>query len=170
MPFSFLKFIRFDKMPHFGSRQWNVIHKAVHEADVTPVINDLNCIARQQYAASFRTAGPMQHRAAFKMPAAVNQRQILAEQFDFAFPKDHVRRGTSDPLPVAGVNKNRRLIESRAPFDDGRVIMRMRNRHSGDSAERTHFFNRRLVNQCNAVPQHIAARRLHEIGVLADAK
>jgi hypothetical protein len=67
----------------------------------------------------------MQHRAAFEMPAAVNQRQTLAEQFCFTFPKDNVRRRTSDPLPIAGVNKNRRVIESRAPFDDRGVIMRM---------------------------------------------
>ena len=60
----------------------NKIRVASHEADVTAVLHNGNDVAGEQRAFAPATAGrrgPVQHGAAFEMPAAIDQGKIIPE-------------------------------------------------------------------------------------------
>src|ERR1700739_10416 len=65
---------------------------------------------------------------------------------------------------------DRNIAEGGAPFRHRRIIMRMRNRDRLQTAETVDDLDHRVVDQADAVPQHIALRRPHQQRALADAE
>src|SRR5579872_785142 len=75
-----------------------------------------------------------------------------------------------DPAPVRGVQMNRSIVESHAPLNHCRVEVGMGNRYRRDAAKFPDGLNGLLVQKRNAIPKHIAFRRLKQEGALVDRK
>src|SRR5439155_26123500 len=111
----------------------NEIWITSHEADVTAVLNhgyDVTCKQRTFAPATAGRRWPMQHRAAIKMSAAVDQRHAIPKRKRGSFPKLNARTFAHDALVIGSMQKYFG-IESFAPLNHRRVKMRMRN---GDGA------------------------------------
>ncbi len=63
---------------------------------------------------------------------------------------------------------NRGIVECVAPIDHGGVVMGVRNRDGGKTAQRFHALDGELVKKADAVPEDISFRRLNGIRSLAD--
>ncbi len=57
----------------------NKIWVAPHETDVTAVLHHRNDVAGEQCPVAVRAGGPVQHCAAFEMPAAIDQGEAIPE-------------------------------------------------------------------------------------------
>src|SRR4029078_11771216 len=77
---------------------------------------------------------PMTDRPALEMPAAADQRHIGQDLSGLARPESDRRVGPHHPLPVTFMNIDGDISERPAPFDDHRIIMRMRNPDRLDGA------------------------------------
>src|SRR6266571_1961939 len=80
----------------------------------------------------------MQHRAAIKMSAAINQGQAIPKRKRYSFPKLNARTLAHDPFATGGMQKNLG-IEAVGPIDHRRIEMRMRNRDRADAAVRVYL-------------------------------
>src|SRR6266567_9464161 len=101
----------------------------------------------------------MQHRAAIKMSAAINQGHAIPKRKRCSFPKLDARsrgRGTHDPFAISGVQKYLR-IELFSPLNHRRVKMRMRNGNGANAAARVHLGDGLVVQQRDTVPEQIAS-------------
>src|SRR6266550_3121845 len=95
-------------MDRSGSER-NQIRVASHEADVTAVLHHRNDVAGEQRAFAPATAGrcrPMQHCAAFEMPAAVDQRNAVPEWQGCSFPEPDARAFAHDPTAVGSMQED----------------------------------------------------------------
>src|SRR5882724_2280468 len=105
-----------------GGSKRNKIWITSHEADVTAILHHGNNVAREQGAFAPAIAGrrwPMQHGAALKMSAAVDQCEIIPERQSRSFPELNTRsrvRGTHDPFAIGGMQENLRVKMLR-PFN-----------------------------------------------------
>src|SRR5437762_12683908 len=106
----------------------NKIRVAAHKTDVAAVLRHGDDVARKQRAFAPATAGrcgPVQHRAAFEMSAAIDEREAVPKREGCSFPKLNARsrvRGTHDPFAVGSVQKDLR-VKTVGPFDHRRVKM-----------------------------------------------
>ena len=98
---------------------------------------------------------PMQHRAAGEMAAAADQRDAARERQRVAVPQLDRRIGPHDPLAIGGMQMDRR-VEGMRPFHHRRIIMRMGNGDADEAAEAFDDGDGGLVEQRDAVPQHVA--------------
>src|SRR6266508_5392021 len=64
-----------DHPAHSARRERNQVREAVHKADVAPVLDNIDDIARQQYAPTLSANRPMQNGPPWEMPAAADQGQ-----------------------------------------------------------------------------------------------
>src|SRR5438552_1258306 len=145
------------------------IRIAVHEAHMFAVLDDLQCIADHQ-AAGLSMPRPMADRTTFEMPAAADQRHIRQDGFRLAFPEHDRRIWPYDPLPVVRMDIDRNAAENPTPFHDRRMKMWMRD---GDRLETTLCLQRRnslVCDERDAIPKHIAARRLDQQCALSDGE
>ena len=112
---------------------------------------------------------PMQHGAAFKMSAAIDQRQTIPKRKRCSFPELNARTLAHDPFAISGMQKYLR-IETLGPLDHRRVKMRMRNRNGADAAARVRprRWFRRPAMRCN--PRADFLRRLQKQSALAYRK
>src|SRR2546427_10253770 len=107
----------------------NEIWITSHEADVTAVLNHRYDVARKQRAFAPTTAGrrrPMQHRAAIKMSAAIDQGHAIPKRKRCSFPKLDARTFAHDPLTVSSVQKYLR-VKMVGPLDHRCVKVWMRD-------------------------------------------
>src|SRR6266496_3851573 len=157
-----------------GSKR-NEIWIASHEADVTAVLHHGYDVTCEQRALAPATAGrrwPMQHRAAFKMTAAIDQGHAIPKRKRCSFPKLNARsrgRGTHDPLTISSVQKYLR-IKALGPINHCRVKVWMRDCNGAEAAARVDFGSGLIVQESNAVPEQISAGRLQEQCTLPDGK
>ncbi len=98
---------------------------------------------------------PMQHGAAGKMAAAADQGRAIGQRQRIAVPEFYRRIRPHDPLAVAGVQIDRD-VEGMRPFDHRSVIMRMRDRDADQPAQCLDDGDSGVVEERNAVPQHVA--------------
>src|SRR6266496_4173304 len=157
-----------------GSKR-NEIWIASHEADVTAVLHHGYDVTCEQRALAPATAGrrwPMQHRAAFKMTAAIDQGHAIPKRKRCSFPKLNARsrgRGRHDPLTISSVQKYLR-IKALGPINHCRVKVWMRDCNGAEAAARVDFGSGLIVQESNAVPEQISAGRLQEQCTLPDCK
>ena len=111
----------------------------------------------------------MQHRAAFEMAAAADQRDAVPQFEGVAFPQIDRRIRPHDPLPVGGMQMDVRA-EGVRPFHHRGVEMRMRDGDRLDAAERLDRRHGRGIERCDAIPQHVAAGGAQQQRALADGK
>src|SRR5437764_15049421 len=107
-----------------GCPKRNQIRITAHETDIAAILHYLNDVARKQSAFAIFTCRPMQHCAAFKVPAAIDQREVIPERQSFSFPNLNSRALTHDPFAIGGVQQNL-CIETRGPLDHCWLVMRM---------------------------------------------
>ncbi len=138
------------------------IRIAPHETDEFPVGRYLQQIARQQRAFVAGALRPVHRRAAFEVTADADERETRRYFLGLLRPQLETRSGSHDPALVGGVQMDRNAAKRRAPIHHRRVIVRMRNRNRLESAKRLDDFNGRIVDQADAVPQHVAVRRAHQ--------
>ena len=103
------------------------------------------------------------------MARRVDQRQPLQQRVALAGPETLRWVRAHDVLAVRLVQPHR-AAERMRPFHHAAVVMRVRNGDGGDPAERIHQIDGRVVDQRDAIPQHIAMRRAHQQGALADGE
>src|SRR5579864_5166665 len=138
-----------------GRRKRNHVRVAAHEGDEFAVGYHLHDVAGQERAVAVAALRPMQHRAAGKMAAGADQRDAVGKLERIAVPEFDRRIGPHHPLAIGGMKVDRR-IEGVRPFDHRRIIMRVRNSDADQSAETFDDLKGRLVEQRDAVPQHVA--------------
>ena len=85
-----------------------------------------------------------------------------------AVPEPHGVAGAHDPVAVVAVQVDGDAAERLAPVQHRRVVMRMRDGDGRKPAESADQLHRGAVDQADAVPQHVARRRRHQQGALAD--
>src|SRR4051794_35254907 len=110
----------------------------------------------------------MQYGAAIEVSAAVDQGHVIPKGTCCSFPKSNVPIVTPYPLTVGRVDIDRRVVECSTPPKHAGVEMRMRNRDGTNPTEMINFGDGGFVDQGNTIPQHIAARRLHQQRALTD--
>src|SRR3546814_2430781 len=66
------------------------------------------------------------------------------------------------------MQQDRHVAERATPFDHARVVVRMRDRNRADAAGFAHACHGVVIDQRDAVPQQVAARRTHQQRALAD--
>jgi asparaginyl-tRNA synthetase len=110
----------------------------------------------------------MQNCPAFEMPAAMQERHSIPKRMRRAFPKPNVGIVAHDPRAIGRMQMDWGVMKGAAPFDHGRVVVRVRNGDSANAAERVDALNGSIVEQRHAIPQNISARRLDEKGTLPD--
>ncbi len=152
-----------------GRRERNHVRVAAHEGDELAVGNHLHDVAGQKRAAPPRALRPMQHRAAGEMAAAADERHAARERKRIAVPELDRRVGPHHPFAVGGVQMNGR-VERMRPFDHRRIIMRMRDGDADEAAEPLDDGDRGLVEERDAVPQHVAFFGHHQQRALADGE
>src|SRR5437762_8422999 len=105
-----------------GGAERNQIWITSHKTNVTVVLHHGDDVTGEQRAFAPATAGrrgPVQHSAAFKMAAAIDQREIIPERQSCSFPKLDARsrvRGTHDPFAISSMQKYLR-VKMLSPFD-----------------------------------------------------
>ena len=114
-----------------------------------------------------RSPGPVQDGAAGEVAAAADQRQVLAEVVGLARPVLDHRVVAHHPLAV-GLVQQHRALEAVRPFDHRRVVVRVRDRDRGEPAAAVDLRRGRVVEQRDAVPQHVALAVRDEQRALAD--
>src|SRR5437870_8031608 len=102
----------------------------------------------------------MQHRAAFKMSAAINQGHAIPKRKRCSFPKLNARTFAHDPFPIGGMQENSR-IESFSPLNHRRVKMRMRNGNGANAAARVHLRSEEHTSELQS-RGHLVCRLLLE--------
>src|SRR5438477_4320119 len=127
-----------------GCAKRNQIRITAHETDIAAILHYLNDVARKQSAFAIFTCRPMQHCAAFEVPAAIDWREVIPERQSSSFPKLNSRALTHNPFAIGGVQQNLR-IETLGPFDHRCVVMRMRYRDGADPAARVDFCDCSIV-------------------------
>src|SRR5689334_2684280 len=108
----------------------------------------------------------MQDRRTLKVPTTANQGQAICQCAAFAVPKLDYRVGPCNPLTISFVDIDRNIAKRMAPFHDATVIMWVRKCHCRYIANRLNSLNGCIINQGNAIPQHIKVRRLYKMGTL----
>ncbi|HMN59354.1 MAG TPA: hypothetical protein PJ988_03270 [Anaerolinea sp.] len=86
-----------------------------------------------------------------------------------ALPEGHRRVGVHDKFAVGGVQVDGR-VESAAPLDHRRVIVRVRDGDGRDAPQGFYVGEGGLVQQADAVPQHVAIGSVHQQGALPDGE
>src|SRR3712207_3293500 len=104
------------------------------------------------------------------MSPAVKEGQTRSDPVRRSFPEHHLRVRAHYPAPVRGVQVNRYPAEGPTPLDQGSVEVGMRARDRDQLACISHSRNRRVVDQANTVPQHVALGRLDQEGLLPDGE
>jgi len=103
------------------------------------------------------------------MATAPDQREPRAHLPGLSLPEDDRRVRAHHPRAVSGVQVDRRVEDAR-PLDHGGVIVGVRDGDGGNPAHTADRRDRRLVEQADAIPEHVAARRPHQERPLADGK
>src|SRR5215469_3469904 len=102
------------------------------------------------------------------MASAASQRHSSRELLAFASPELHVSIGPHYPGAVVGMDVNR-AIESVRPIDHHGVKVRVRNRNRAKSSECLNEFREAIVQQRNAVPEHVTVTPAHQQRTLSDS-
>src|ERR1700738_4684085 len=101
------------------------------------------------------------------MTPTLNQREP-GEWLDNALPVLDGRVGSHHPLAIGCRDVDRRVAESATPFHADAVEMRVRHRDAVQAAPRVDGGDALVIDEAEAVPQEVAARRLDEQRALAD--
>ena len=153
-----------------GGTEWDVVRITVHEADVLPIRNNLNNIAGQKRSPPSASATPVQDGSTLEMATAADQSQPVAQGVRLAIPVDDGWIGTHDPLPVGGMEVNRRISESAAPLDHARIVVRMGDGEGRKAAHCLDCLNQCLIEQRDAIPEDVARCRADKQGSLTDGE
>src|SRR6266511_2857727 len=111
----------------------------------------------------------MQHRAAFKMTAAIDQRHAIPKRKCCSFPELDARTFAHDPLTISSVQKYLR-VKIVGPLDHRCVKVWMRDRNRAEAAARVHLGDGFVVQQRDTVPEQISTGRLYEQCTLPNSK
>src|SRR5580698_9035623 len=95
------------------------------------------------------------------MTGAVQQRDARQQLLAGAIPKLDGWIRSHHPLLVADMLMDRR-VERVAPLDHRGIIMRMRDRDAGDTAQQAYDLDRGIIDEADAVPHYVAVRRTHQ--------
>lgn len=142
------------------------VGEAPHEADPAPVLDNGDGVARQQRTAAGGARGPVQHCGTVEVAADPCQGDpgdgldVVVEQLDAG-------RGPLNPLLVRARDQDTG-IESLGELDVGAVEVRVGHTDRVDTAQGGDSPLRVVVEQRDAVPQHIAVRCTDEKRALAD--
>ena len=106
------------------------------------------------------------------MPAATDEGQTTPRQRirRIALPEDDRLVGAGDPRAIVAVEEYRHAAEGAAPLRHPGEEVRVRD---GDRRQTTALLDRGdrvVVDETDAVPQHVAGRGLDQVGLLADGK
>src|SRR6266516_744615 len=114
----------------------------------------------------------MQHRAAIKMSAAINQGHAIPKRKRGSFPKLNARsrgRGTHDPLAISSVQEYLR-VKMVGPIDHRCVKVWMRDRNRTEATARVDFGSGLVIEEGDAIPEHISIGGLQEQSALTYRK
>src|SRR6266568_2351982 len=103
------------------------------------------------------------------MPSRPNQGHAVPEGFCLTASRLDAWILAHHPPRVGSMQEDRR-VEGPAPLDEGRVVVRMRDRDRTDAAEVAYRIDRGVVDHCDAVPKQVAFGRPDEQRALADRK
>ena len=102
------------------------------------------------------------------MAAEAQQRQVVRQLAHVSRPELDRLVGPLQPLALELMNHDR-AAELVRPFDHRCVVVRVRDRDRAQAAARLDE-GRHLVEEGEAVPEHVSGRRLDEERTLADAE
>src|ERR1700680_1564902 len=112
----------------------------------------------------------MQDLIASEVAANTNEREAIADRMRFARPELNRAIRALHPLAVVGMEKDRNVPKTAAPFDHRRVVVRMRNRDGRQASQCAHHFNGVFINQADAIPEDVLLAGLYQQGSLPDSK
>src|SRR4026207_1353859 len=104
----------------------------------------------------------MQDRTSFKMPPTTDECDVVVQSVRITTPETQHRVVCDDPLAIVFMQVNRDSAERPAPLDHGRVVMRMRNGDRGQSTAAFDDADGFIIDQCEAIPQDVAAHSLEK--------
>ena len=116
-----------------------------------------------------RAGRPMEHRAARKVPAEPHQRAARRHLARLALPEPEPWARPHHPLAVVRVKQHRRVERLRPVLHRG-VVVRVRDGHGREPAQRGHDLARGLVEERHAVPEQVAPGRADQERALADGE
>src|SRR5207342_2879704 len=150
-------------------RQWKKIWIAAHEGKPFAVLGDGQNISRANDAAAARSSRPVNDGAARKVPAAADQSDAIPKLKRATLPQLDRRPFPHDPFLIGGMEMDR-AAESLRPFIHRRVEMRVRDRDRFQAPEALDETHCRGIERRNAVPEQVAALRLHQQRALPDGE
>ena len=106
------------------------------------------------------------------MPAAADERQTTPRQRirRIALPEDDRFVGTGDPRPIVGVEEDRHAVKGAAPLRHPGEEMRVGDGDRRQTAAPLNRGDRVVVDEADAIPEHVAGWGLDEVGLLTDSK
>ena len=148
------------------------IRVAIHEAHPAPVGHDLNRVAGEERARTAGAGRPVQDAAAGEMPAAADERQTTPRQWirRIALPEDDRFIGAGHPRAIIAVEEDRHPAKGAAPLRHPGEEVRVGDGDRRQTAAALDRGDRVVVDEVDAVPQHVAGRGLDQVGLLADGK
>src|SRR5690348_14389346 len=111
----------------------------------------------------------MQHGAAFKVTATVDQREIVPKRKCCPVPELNAPVPAHHPFAVDSMQKNLR-VETLGPFHHRGIIMWMGDCDRSDATAPVDFSSGLIVEQSNTIPQEISSGRLQKQSTLADCE
>ena len=134
--------------------------------------DDLDRVAGEQRARAAGAGRPVQDAAAGEMPAAADERQTAPRQGirRLALPEEDRVVGPRDPRAVVAVEEDRHAAKGAAPLRHPGVEVRVGDGDRRQTAALLDRGDRVVVDEADAVPEHVAGRGLDQVGLLADGK
>src|SRR5581483_4345203 len=103
----------------------------------------------------------MEHLKTSEVARRIDQRQICEELISLAIPEADIFVRTHDPLAARFMQVNWCVFKRVAPIDHSGVVMGMGDGNGGETAQRFHALDGRVVKKTDAVPENISFRRLN---------
>src|SRR4051794_38341538 len=106
------------------------------------------------------------------MPAAADERQTAPRHRfrTIALPEGNRLVGTGNPGAVVGMKEHRHATAGAAPLRHPGEEVRVGDGDRRQTAPTLDLVDRVVIDEADAVPQHIAGRGLDEVGLLTDGK
>src|SRR6266436_4197443 len=119
---------------NLGGGERDQIRVRPHKADV-PAWDDLEDVAREQYAATFAPVCPVQDGTAVEVSSQPNQREARPNWLGVPLPELHRGVRPHHPLTISRVQVDRYSPERTAPLHHRGVVVRVGDRDRRDAAQ-----------------------------------
>ena len=113
---------------------------------------------------------PVQDGAALEVSSQPNQRKARPDRLGVPLPELHRGVRPRHPLTISRMQVDRYSPERAAPLHHRGVVVRVGDRDARDAAHALQQIDRGVIDQREALPQHVAGRRAGKDRALPDAE